>query len=53
MTCMVCDRELVVAREWAVVVQQRQAALDSAKSRLGEARARAADHAARHPYLEA
>lgn len=53
MTCRACDAELTVAREWAVIVEQRKSALDSAKARLGEARARAADHAAAHPFREA
>lgn len=48
--CRRCDDELQQAREWAVIVKQREAALASAKARESEARSRAADHAAMHPY---
>ena len=48
--CSICRRELDAAREWRIEVQRREAALTSAKQREAECRARAADHAAQHPY---
>lgn len=48
--CTVCERERELARTWAAEVQRREASLAYAKREEGAARARAADHAASHPY---